>query len=392
MRVDPNMMLRGSVWSFRIAVPKALRELRKNAGLPAGPREIWRSLGTGDKNAARLRLAEAKAALLREFEAEMNHLAERARVVPTQAQLERAVFAFKAEERATLQQERLHYLPTGRQVRAAQEQLFLIDQLRVRGSLSAWEAARDGLDADALIDRRESLRQRQKVLRAELADHLANNEFVLIDWAIDAIAERNGYLIEPDSWSYRTLGALLIRAWIQELDAADTVSLDLDIPSTTANLFAQGHLGQDAPANDAPQARAGESSDLPAERDILKLFDIYWAEQKSGVSVSGEAEARRTIQQFVEVSGITDVTMFRKAHIATYKKQLQKLPPNAARDYPGKTVAEIIASAPAGSARLKPKTINSRLSLLAVFGKWLANTTDGVNASVFRTAALPVAG
>lgn len=392
MRVEPNMMLRGSVWSFRMAVPKALRELREKVGLPAGSREIWRSLGTSDKNAARLRLAEAKATLLREFEAEMSHLAGRARVVPTDTQLEQAVFAFKAEERAALQQERLHYLPTGRQVRTAQEQLFLTDLSQAQGSLSPWEAELEGLDASALIGRSGLLGQRRKVLRAELVDHLASNEFALIDWAINVIAERHGYLIEPDGRSYRTLGALLIRAWIQELDAADAVALDLDIPSTSANLFAQGHLGQHASANDAPPVPVSESLVAPAERNILALFDIYWAEQKSAVSASGEAEARRTIQQFVEVSGITDVTAFRKAHLATYKQQLQKLPPNAARDYPGKAVAEIIASVPAGSARLKPKTINSRLSQLAVFGKWLANTIDDVNASVFSTAALPVAG
>lgn len=392
MRVEPNMLLRGSVWSFRMAVPKALRELREKAGLPAGSREIWRSLGTGDKNAARLRLAEAKAALLHEFEAEMSRLAGRARVVPTDAQLERAVFAFKVEERAALQQERLHYVPTGRQVRTAQEQLFLIDQSRAQGSLSTLEAVLEGLDANALIGRSESLARRRTALRTELVDHLANNEFALIDWAIEAIAERHGYLIEPDGRSYRLLGSLLIRAWIQELDAADAVAMDLDIPSTTANLFSQGHLGQQVSANDAPPVPPSDSPAAPVERNILTLFDTYWAEQKSKVSASGEAEARRTIQQFVEVSGITDVTLFRKAHLAAYKQQLQKLPPNAARDYPGMTVAQIIASVPAGSARLKPKTINSRLSLLAVFGKWLANTTDDVNASVFSTAALPVGG
>lgn len=68
MRVEPNLMLRGSTWSLRIAVPKALRELQVQAGKEPGQKEIWRSLGTADQRAARLQAIEAKAALLREFD------------------------------------------------------------------------------------------------------------------------------------------------------------------------------------------------------------------------------------------------------------------------------------------------------------------------------------
>ncbi|KRB39275.1 hypothetical protein ASD82_11345 [Rhodanobacter sp. Root179] len=99
-------MLRGSTWSLRISVPKALRELRVQAGKEPGQKEIWRSLGTADQRTARLKAVEAKATLLREFDTEAARLTEflrrPPRVVPNVAQIEQAVFAFKAQERADL--------------------------------------------------------------------------------------------------------------------------------------------------------------------------------------------------------------------------------------------------------------------------------------------------
>lgn len=392
MRVEPNMMLRGSVWNFRMAVPKALRDLREQAGQPPGPREIWRSLGTGDAGEARTRLAEAKATLLREFQTEIDRLAGRARVVPSNAQLESAVFAFKAEERAALQHEWLHRLPTGRQVRKAQEQAFLIDQSHARGEISAWDALLERLDADVVIGKKDALVEQRKALRQALLACLPVNEFDPVDWAIQDIAERHGYLIEPDDDNYRILGTLLTRAWIQELDAADSVVMNLDIPAMTANLFRQGHLEQVSVNDGVPMVAVEAAKSVPAERDILKLFETYLGEQKASQSSSAEAESRRTMQQLVELSGISDVTAYRKAHITAYKKAMQQLPPNATRDYPGKSITDIIKLMPKGAPTLKAKTINSRLSVIAVFGKWLAETVDDVSASNFVTAPLPVAG
>lgn len=101
MRTEPNLMLRGSTWGLRIAVPKALRELRVKAGVPTGQREIWRSLDTSDSQAARLKVAEAKVEVLRAFKEETAQLTlalnRPPRVPPTEFQLEQAVFAFKAQ-------------------------------------------------------------------------------------------------------------------------------------------------------------------------------------------------------------------------------------------------------------------------------------------------------
>ncbi|MEO9228120.1 MAG: site-specific integrase [Devosia sp.] len=397
MGVEQNMRLRGAVWTIRLAVPKALRALREQAGQPPGPREVWQSLKTGDHSVARRRLAEAKAALLREFDDESTRLAESLarppRVVPNAAQIEQAVFAFKAQERAELYRERLQYLPTGAQVRAAQDQRFILDSAPLDPQETGLARLMKRLDFDVVIDRKQALATRRQVLATHLREHLADNEFVLIDWAITGIADQHGYLIEQDDQHYRLLGTLLLKAWIQELEAADDVFMNLDVPATTATLFQQGHLGTQQPGNDPVAPLEGSpTSAQTAERDILKLFETYLAEQKSGQSSSRAAESRRAMQQFVEVSGVRDVTLYRKANVTTYKKKMQLLPPNAARDYPGKTVDEIIRLKPVGAATLKAKTVNARLSVIAVFGKWLAETTDEVVASNFVTAPLPIAG
>lgn len=397
MRVEQNMMLRGSIWNFRLAVPKALRALRQQAGLAPGPREIWQSLKTSDQAEARRRLAEAKAVLLRSFDDEAARLAESLsrppRVAPSIAQIEQAVFAFKAQERAELYRERLQYLPTGAQVRAAKEQRFILDSTPLGSQETGLARLMKRLEFDGVIDRKLDLATRRQLLAAELREHLADNEFVLVDWAIRSIGDQHGYLIEQDDEHYRLLGTLLIRAWIQELDAADDVFMNLDVPASTTALFQQGHLGTQQPANDAASDLTESFTSPPtAERDILKLFEIYWTEQKTSSSASAVAEAQRTMQQLVEVTAVRDVTLLRKQHVTTYKKKMQQLPPNAARDYPGKTVDEIIKLKPVGSPTLKAKTINSRLSIIAVFGKWLAATTDEVTASNYVTALLPVAG
>lgn len=394
MRAEPNLILRGSTWSLRLAVPKRLWELRTQMGMTDVRREIWQALGTSDRHEALRRVSETKAKMLRAFDDETAQLTlalnRPPRVPPTEFQLEQAVFAFKAQERGELARERLHYLPTGRQVREAMDQRSLLDSTPRDPSETAWDRLLQRHELDSVIDRKKSLGERQKALRDELEAHLKENEFVLIDWAIQHIADQHGYLIEQDDANYRVLGSLLIRAWIQELDAADSVYMNLDVPASTANLFQAGHLGGQPSANDS--AAIVTSAVDESERDILVLFEDYLSDQKKSLSSSGEADIRRTMQQFVEISGISDVTAYRKAHVTAYKRRIQQLPPNAVRDYPGKTVDQIIKLVPAGTPRLKPKTINARLSQLAVFGKWLEDTRDDVVAINFTTAALPVAG
>jgi len=394
MRAEPNLMLRGSSWSLRIAVPKRLRELRSQAGMATVQRDVWRALGTSDRHEALRRVNEAKAKILRAFDEETAQLTlalnRPPRVPPTKFQLQQAVFAFKAQEQGELYRERLHYLPTGRQVREAMDQRFILDNTPRSPSETAWDRFSRRLDLDSIIDSKQRLTERRQALRSELAAHLVDHEFVLVDWAIQQIAEQHGYLIEQDDANYRVLGTLLIKAWILELDAADSVFTNLDVPASTATLFQAGHLGGQPSANDSAAVVTSDAAE--PERDVLVLFEDYLSDQKKSLSLSAEADIRRTMQQLVEVSGIRDVTAYRKAHVTAYKKRIRQLPPNAVRDYPGMTVDQIIKSVPAGAPRLKPKTINARLSQLAVFGKWLEDTRDDVVAINFTTAALPVAG
>ncbi|OOG60061.1 hypothetical protein B0E48_04680 [Rhodanobacter sp. C03] len=370
-----------------------MRELRAQMGITE-QREIWQALGTSDRHEALRRVSETKAKVLRAFDDETAQLTAALnpppRIPPTEFQLQQAAFAFKAKEQGELYRERLHYLPTGKQVREAADQRFILDSTPLSPSETAWDRFSQRLELESIIDSKQRLTERRHALRAELAAHLGDHEFVLVDWAIQQIADQHGYLIEQDDANYRVLGSLLMRAWIQELDSADSVFMNVDLPASTANLFQAGQLGGQPSANDGAALVTSDAAE--SERDILVLFEDYLSDQKKSLSSSGEADIRRTMQQFVEVSGISDVTAYRKAHATAYKKRIQQLPPNAVRDYPGKTVDQIIKSVPAGAPRLKPKTINARLSQLAVFGKWLEDTRDDVVAINFTTAALPVAG
>jgi len=339
MHVETNMMMRGSTWSVRIAVPKALRELRALAGMPDTSKEVWRSLGTGDDRAARLKAVEAKAAILREFENEIGRLTEQLkqplRSIPTDFQLQQAVFEFKAREQGELYRERLHYLPTGSQVRAAEEQLQRLDQSPRSVSESPLDRFLKRLDHVVVTERKQDVFKRRRILRNELVAHLEDNEFTLVDWAIKDIADRHGYLIEPEGVHYRILGALLIRAWIQELDAAEGVASNLAVTDAAANLLTLTPRETPVVSDTAVTAVVANSGEgqQHVERDIVKLYATYLAEQKGNQSSSDAALRQRVMQQFVEVAGIRDVGQFRKSHLIAYKRLLRLLPPNAARDY-----------------------------------------------------------
>lgn len=397
MRVDPNLMLRGATWSLRIAVPKTLRELRVQADQAAGSREVWRSLGTGDYRLARQKATEIKARLLREFAEEAAELERRVklapRVVPSSHQIQQAVFAFKKRERGELLRERLESLPTGKQVRDAEERLAALDATPLRADETPWSRLVKCIELAGPSKRQEWLTERRQVLRDELAAHIKDNEFALVDWAIWDIADQNRFEIEPEGREYRILGTLLLRAWIQELDSAESVALDLDVTSTMEQLLPVDDQVPSASEATLPAtAQVRTEKDGASYLDLLKQFDTYLDEQKRELSASAVLDHRRVIQQLVEVSGAKDARAIRKAHLSAYKRKLQKMPPNAGRDHPGKTMDEVIASLAEGAARLKPKTVNSKLSILSAFGKWLAKTTDEIDAANYATALLPVAG
>lgn len=123
------------------------------------------------------------------------------------------------------------------------DQRFLLDSTPRSPSETAWDRFRQQHELDCIIDCKKGVAERGKALCGELEVHLEENEFVLVDWAIQQIADQHGYLIEQDGPHYRVLGALLMLAWIQELKAADSASISLDIAALTANLFQVGHLG-----------------------------------------------------------------------------------------------------------------------------------------------------
>lgn len=393
MRADRNLIRRGSTWSLRIAVPKKLQDLRTIAGLPV-KKEVWRSLGASDLRQIRSSLTKIKAQLIEGFENEMNRLTEYiARPLPTDEQLQRAVSRFRMDMRESLRQDRIG-LPTALEVERAVEGHHLVtlgpaNVRRLDTRANAWAVLIRQLEFDGVIGAREALETRRAILRDELYRHMANNNFVLVGWAIDEIAERDGYRIDQNSHTFKRLGHELIAAWILELDGADDNFMELAKPVAPAVAIIQAPGG--ISSNDDRVASSQGRSTSPA-RDIRELFETYMAEQKADIAISGRAERNRTIAQFVEVCGLRDVADYRKADMAAFKGALKRLPINAARDYPGLSTLELIERAGAKARTLKPKTINLRLSIISVFGKWLADTVDGVEAENFSTAPLKITG
>lgn len=395
MRKEANMFLRGGTWTLRIAVPKDILAIRKELG-KRSTREVWKSLGTGDAKAAQLRLAHARAEVLQGFEDERQAFG--ARPVPTPDQLRHAGALFRDTVKASLLNERL------------QELASPSDVARAGAELTA--AVASGYDADEtlrasrlyhlewLVGSAAEMDEDRAELRSRLWTELKAMDPKSVDGFIGHIAKVNGFKIVEDGPEYRHLARLLQAAWIEALDDAESAIADTTyVPLTQAEVLGRW----DAPlkqsglvpleASETPARKAHEAS-MPAQpsatrvrQDIIQLHEDYLSERFPKLSESGRLERVRNVTQFVEVCGLKEPTEYRKKDMAAFKQALLKLPPNAARDFPGQTVSQILSRAKPTSASLADKTVRLRLSHMSAFGKWMANNVDGVDAANFATSA-----
>lgn len=390
MRKDPNMMLRGQTWYFRVAVPKRIQAIRAEQGIRSR-KDFWKTLGTGDARAARARLVQVKAEVFREFEEEERQFLQRP--VPTVPQLQEVGQDFATLVRTSLANERLLEWPTALEVEQAVEEREQVAMALDRAGTPAHiqRLTVRYCDFDPLIFAAEDQQEARQELRARLWDELVASDYRSVDPFVREAVRARGYRIDPGSPAHRQLAHLLLKAWITELDAANDVFLGLD-----ATIRDQAHAltAWRAPSADsgARQATAMETPPnaieaVPASRDVRLLFETYLREKFPAIAPNALLDRRRTIQQFVEVAGVKDVGAYRKVDVTVYKAALLYLPINTARDYPGKTMREATELATASAKRLAPKTVKSRLSILGSFGRWLSENVDGIDDANFRTTA-----
>src|SRR5690606_9885134 len=152
----------------------------------------------------------------------------------------------------------------------------------------------------AFVDGPQLDAERRQILADELRRHLAENNFVLIEWAVETLTRRNHWHVERDSLRYKELSRHLMRAWIKALETRFQRDKGLAGEATITPMPAptgpiQKDLGQGKP-------KKGEGL-----RDYL---DAYAREQKQHVKVNTRQDMRATIRQFVECNGDRVVTSY----------------------------------------------------------------------------------
>lgn len=138
------------------------------------------------------------------------------------------------------------------------------------------------LELAALAGGPELDAERRHVLVDELRSHLADNSFVLIDWAVSDIILRNSWKIESGSLEQRELARHLMRAWISALETSfkrDRVVYEdaqvLPIPSRSL-----------------PEPK-DERNAMPKNGESLRHnLDAYLREQKQHVKANTKQDAR----------------------------------------------------------------------------------------------------
>jgi integrase len=382
--VAENLVKRGSVYYARAAVPKSLRELRRAARVERNPREVWISLGTRDPAEAKRRLAEQLARTLRAFEADEAALRSggtRPLVKPDQHDLQRARWEFTRRELDLDELERVRR-PSAAQLDAQQQQLLVDLQSYVPTPPLGWLAAPGVLELmrarDPSLDE-----ERRAILAEELRQHLADSNYVLIDWAVQELAQRHGWDIPPESDTYKTLARELMKAWRSVLEtAAKRDKGSYEEPATVATLAPPHPSAAESPP-------AGESiSSKPRKGETLAdYFDAYLKECKAHVSPNARIDLWATLRQFVECNGNRQVTSYGKADMANYKKGLREFPKNAAKLYPGMTFDQVVTrNRKDGHPLLSDRSVRNKLSALSAFGRWLEGNVDGVDPASFKTS------
>ena len=378
--MSENLLLRASTWYARLSAPATLQRARADRGQK--PRaDLFRSLGTGDKLEARRRLPAKLVEMREQFSSEEVDLtrASAPRRVPDEHELEVEAFQFVQRELREDELERASR-PTQAQVLAAYE-AYQLDLQRNPPSSSLEGAVREAGFSSKFLREPEMYRE---PLRQALVESLQTNSFALIDWAVQDAAARNGWLLSPESHSYKFFGRLLMQKWLSAL--ATQTRRDQGVYEEAAPV-ALLHVS----ARSGPAPTSNALLDKPKKGESLgDYFERYLAEAKGKLKKSGLQDARATLRQFVDASGTRPVTSYTKSDMSNFKRLLRDAPAQTEKLFPGVPFPMAVEqNRTKGHPKLKAASVRNKLSTLRTFGRWLENNVDGVDAANFKTDLPP---
>jgi len=384
-----NLQRRGDRFYGRVAVPKPLRALRRAAGL-ADPAERVRSLHTPDRRVAERLLPSFLHQCYREFEREAEELRSRGA---------RPLKPPTAEDLASIRQQffrdTLRDDELARTLRTSPTELeVMLEELRQRLTVNPPKTGLELLCAPGYVeyevarDAAKTSTERRGILRGELTKHLAQSEDALVAGIVEAYCQANGLVLERGTYEYKSLVRGLIKEWIKALEVTEQRDQGIYDPQRD-NEAAE----ENAPAGGGNAS--AEVVDLSAERAkhprkggrIRDYFDAHLKECKPHLRQSDLKVHWATLRQFVECNGDKAVTEYGRSDMSAFKQGLKEYPTNAARVYPDVPFKKVLQrNRSDGHPTLSSHSVSTRLSIMAVFGAWLEENIDGVDASHFSTS------
>jgi len=383
-----NLLKRGDRFYGRVALPKPLRELRLAVGLQ-DRREVTRSLQTPDRRSAERLLPSFLSQCYREFDQEAEELRSKG-AKPLRAPAADDMAAIRQQFfRDTLRDDEL-----ARTLRKSPTEVETMrEELRQRLMESPPKTGLELLCAPGYLeyevakDAAETSAERRGILKSELAKHLAQSDDALVAGIIEAYCHANGLVFDRKSYAYKRLARDLVKEWINALEVAG---------QRDQGIYDPKHDVEDGVVESHPSAPAAEAKvvNLADERAkhprkgkrIRDYFDSHLKECKPQLRENDLKAHWATLRQFVECNGDKAVTEFGRSDMSAFKNGLKEYPANAAQIYPDVPFKKVLQrNRSDGHPTLSSHTVRTRLSIMSVFGKWLGENVDGVDASNFST-------
>ena len=398
-----NLLKRGNQYCCRVNVPTPLRDLRRSLGIKKAS-DVVKSLRTSDFRAAQRLLPAAKASILDEFDAETRRLLQQRGPLRSMDEhdVQAASFAFaKAENHldeverlrrpksADIDVARLRLQARVGELKAAVEKGASIEQTRL-----ALVSSDEFLRHARLVDWASMRAEKREALVEALRQDLTNCEYVHAEFEVDRVIEVNRLDAPRDSDAHRTLGRALTKSWLRSLevqaarDRGDVVEED----RLTAD------LERGRPDDRSTQPAANNVVDLGrvrgrkvrADDEMREHFENYLREKKRSQSPSALKDLRATFRHFIECAGGKKANEYTKQDAVRFKQGLAHFPANATKRFPGMTFNQVVEAAKREKlAPISTNTARGKLSMIAVFGRWLEDNADGVDGGAFETTAPP---
>jgi len=368
-----NVVLRGTMYYLRVAIPADLKPAKARA-------EVWCSLRTKDERKARQAAHEKLAKMQADWSLQRERLAnvESGVAILSQDQIHEIAADFYRQE-LLFDERRRTETPTPSDVDEARARLLnskcLPDLDRLEGQDLELAVFSASLDFIAFRETAKFDSDTRCRLASTLRRHIAESEYALIKWAADAMIDLKRLPIAKESRDYKRLCLALLRAWIEAIDR--TIERD------SGNW---GGAPRDPLLAAAPNTGAATASvaimlrdvDVEAEPSISDLFERYAKENPNNVKGDTINQSRKIIALFVDslsalrlpASGIT------KKEVRNWKALLQLMPVKAAEigAFRGKTIAKVVElNQTEGRPVISAKTVNKYLSALGAFCSWLVN-------------------